>query len=90
MEKEKLNWSALRGNKCPRCGGGIAAHPTASRFCCDDSGCAFSISKEAFERIVSDRNSKSLDRESVSNEPIDCTFCHSRHGANEMCAGFGV
>lgn len=97
MQTKDLKWQNLRRNKCAKCGDDLASHSSSLRLICKNAQCNWSISEEAFQRVVGNMNKEALDRPQFQDndqgedlrkaEP--CNFCHTSHGPNERCSGFG-
>lgn len=98
MNDERMNWKNLRRNKCAKCGGELVSHASTMRLVCKNTQCNWAISHEAFQRVVGDMNKEATDRPTYQDDDREedlrksepCSFCHTRHGPRDRCAGFGT
>ena len=58
-KKEKMDWWALRKNKCPKCGDDLD-FSDSSLLLCSGRQCSFNITPKRMSEIVSDQNSKDV------------------------------
>lgn len=47
-----MNWWNLKDSRCPQCGGNLRCGILDLKFSCDGLTCAFTIGREAYDRVI--------------------------------------
>ena len=60
--KQKMDWWALRKNKCPKCGSELEPADGHILIYCSSNRCDFSITEQRMKEIVQSQNAKDVEQ----------------------------